>query len=981
MGFFGDITKTVFQFDAIFSNRTEMDAAAAAGIDNIFSGHFVLVKYDPDGSFFEGNIGLGYYDNGTMYADSAHTQPFIYTTFVGPVDSPTVENWASYWYKQGNYYNKLPSQDYFNAEETNYYTAVTSGDNLTYQGQIIRARNISGQPTQNYYYCSSGTNNSIATFTAVIDGENYTPYFTNYNIDKRQYNTDFDIRGYDATIWQKVYSEGHGKFILVAYLNGLVPAIELYADAPTTDPANAYIDNLSSDTVYRIHVPTHWGLKIKEAEMVDNSYPTSDQQMVTEQGVSVPLDIYMNLGGSDFISRQQDYHINTSHKDTSANEIVLTPTGKSGKTYYDKNGNIVEEDMLELGIHLPAIGNAIDTVYDLIYGVGTDDIRPRDINYYNATNSAEQRNIGNTLLGGKTYDLTTIAGNINQLHKLIGQIIYPLDHWPTSEEVATYSSDNLYEYNGRYYRKGIQIIPVDLEESDFSYDQQQMIPESEQSNETFPTNKYYKMVDSSYVPARSFDSSLVNGGYYLKNINGTRYTAIALTQFVQSHFYTKDGENYICDNAESYPTYSNRTYYTNIQTTLEHFTGQYVNDGSFYTYDDGIFTPSYSTSPSLENTYYTLTATDIRSQNSDPVYFYQPDTYYYRDTNTNRFYLITDSIEDFDIRNYSNYWILKFDNEPKYGLDGQGNIIQYYEMIDSQEISTLYNLPSEDHLNPLTNELEPYYLHLYIINDQGEYIDYSHIINLGTINGYSPYAVPRNFYELSITAYTGGDLFLQGAFWYINAQGDYIKDSTKNLNDSSNWYTITAVDRVINPFYLPDTYWYETSPGSNEYDISRTSAMTADTTYYTKVQLFVDTDEFNQCPHGFKWNDYASYIPPSITLYTQSTQTALIQLPELGEKTNSIYGLLLQLQQLYAANDEETRDINTFKGAFNVLQDMLYQIKKLKPEHLLYVNDFGQIDSLSSGNDTTVLLTTNGKISSVTLAELKTMLDNISNTP
>jgi len=38
---------------------------------------------------------------------------------------------------------------------------------------------------------------------------------------------------------------------------------------------------------------------------------------------------------------------------------------------------------------------------------------------------------------------------------------------------------------------------------------------------------------------------------------------------------------------------------------------------------------------------------------------------------------------------------------------------------------------------------------------------------------------------------------------------------------------------------------------------------------------------------------------------------------------------------MYGPGEEATRDIETVRGAYNVLRDMLYQIKTLRPGHLL----------------------------------------------
>jgi hypothetical protein len=46
MGFYGNIidrANEILKFDRTFDNRRDMDAAAAAGTDQVFPGHFVLV--------------------------------------------------------------------------------------------------------------------------------------------------------------------------------------------------------------------------------------------------------------------------------------------------------------------------------------------------------------------------------------------------------------------------------------------------------------------------------------------------------------------------------------------------------------------------------------------------------------------------------------------------------------------------------------------------------------------------------------------------------------------------------------------------------------------------------------------------------------------------------------------------------------------------------------------------------------------------
>jgi hypothetical protein len=87
-------------------------------------------------------------------------------------------------------------------------------------------------------------------------------YISNHAIDEKCYG-----RGYDSTVWQKVYVGGKEKYIMIAELNTIVPAFDIDADAPTQAPIAPHFDLESSDLYYKMHYQPSWGLRVKSARL------------------------------------------------------------------------------------------------------------------------------------------------------------------------------------------------------------------------------------------------------------------------------------------------------------------------------------------------------------------------------------------------------------------------------------------------------------------------------------------------------------------------------------------------------------------------------------------------------------------------------------------------------------------------------------------------------------------------------------------
>lgn len=954
MGFYGnttDTSKTHFQFDKIFSSRTEMDRACAEGIDEVYTGRFVLVKYD-QGAYYPGHILYGYVDPeepDIIYVDALCTKPYMFVTYI-PVIDPRQEDWESYYELSADerFYIKLTSQNQFNVNKTYYTHSLKNVDNslrddVVSENAIVFKKDITTKVTDGKFYKCIGeddlhTGKAKWELINAFEDDSIGSYLLNFHLDFTTYGDLFDYRGYDATVWEKTYNEGKGKFIYIANLNAHIPNFEIYGDPPSELPTIAYIDSMSSNDVYRIKVPNFWGFQIKEAEenspsdqIISQKYYKYDinNKIETDVKENVRADIYFNL------NKEEDGQV-FSHKnyklrdDNTKDEIIIAPTGKSGKKYYNTNGDFVEqEDTQELSIHLPIVGNMISDGYDLIYGENELDeetgliTRPTDTEWYDGNDSDELKNKGNALLGGKTHKLNTLAGTINTIHDLMGQIIVNLNSFPTSEDIQNLSPNLIYKIGDNLYRKGTTIISSIIPDSEYSFTRKRI------SEDEFRQNKYYTLENGNFIPVEgAFNSDIeADPGYYLRNINSIRYTPVELESFISGQYYWKDGSNYYCDNSNYIPRYLNRTYYKNIQATEKSFSINYVNDGSFFINEDDIFKPVFDIIPSsLQDKYYTIARTGL--YNGASVLYYYPNCYYYKDPVENSWHLATEETYN---PNYQ-YFAFTFSEEPSYGLDENNNVIKYYSVISRQEVS--FSTPP-DNLN--LSEIYIFY--------ENQYIPYTKLGTLDFINGKDPHVIPWKMYTLNYTEFSSDEIYFSGIYHEKTGDNSYILSYNFNNDPSQKYYLITSVDTVEHPFYVPERYWYEES--ENYYVLDRTLQKTNNRQYYIKASLYVYYDEAQECPIGYEWNDYSAYIPPSIQLCFHQDEVTLIRLAEFDEVTDTLYGLLLKLNTLYDNNNDTNRDTNTFKGLYNNLKDSLYQLKKLKPGEILYANDFGQIESMS----------------------------------
>ena len=340
MGFYGNITniaRTQFQFDKIYPNRYEMDKKT--NTDGVYIGRFVLIEYDTE----------------------TDLESLIRVT-------------------------KAPDGDYCLFHNTNIIIKKSDID----KGTVVYTASgpaQEGLPVTNcvFYKCTSNyvaDSNEKATFERIDAKDTNDNYTNNYYIDSNTYQKG---RGYDSTVWQKVYVDEKEKYVMIAELNTVVPTFDVVPEAPLPTPIAPHFDSNSTNVYYKLHWQAPWGFRIKEAiEGQKSDFDTTHTTYFYDPADDKIHSSNTNVNGAIYFNKDAfDAQVGKQHsivkKDTqSKNEIKIEPTGKSGLKYasHDINSTLQEkEDIQELTINLPAIGNMMSDVWDIVHGPNRDNAR------------------------------------------------------------------------------------------------------------------------------------------------------------------------------------------------------------------------------------------------------------------------------------------------------------------------------------------------------------------------------------------------------------------------------------------------------------------------------------------------------------------------------------------------------------------------------------------------------------------------------
>lgn len=279
---YGNITNTArtqFQFDRIYPNKREMNECKDS--DGVYHGRYVLIEYGEDPA-----------RNATRLTE--RNGKFFYYDF------PTVQ--------------VIP---YGTLEEP----ATIAPGRLCYTVK------------NNTYIFYETYNNKVQPFKEVYR-YNYNPatesinYNTNWSIDKDKYG-----RGYDSTVWQKVYINNKEEYIMVAELNTVVPNFTMTLDAPGEMPEAPHLEE-ESNLNYNLHMPAQWDFRVKQVPENGNSDEKAIQVVKYDENGSLLSPYKENEISADIFYNKDSfnpfYYDKVNIPENAENQILYT----SGKYYY-----------------------------------------------------------------------------------------------------------------------------------------------------------------------------------------------------------------------------------------------------------------------------------------------------------------------------------------------------------------------------------------------------------------------------------------------------------------------------------------------------------------------------------------------------------------------------------------------------------------------------------------------------------------------
>lgn len=869
MGFYGNITstnKTQFTFDRIYPNRKTMDNALKLYVtegdtstpgDGVFIGRFVLVDYE-DGK-------TGYFpifkkdDSGIFYADSSFKT--IMTTAL------------------------CKANDIFQYQ---------AGSTLEFwQATGNSASTIIDEETVEY-----------ATFIQVTNSK----YEANYKVDTAPAPEGYGPgRGYDGTVWQKVFAEGKEKYVMVAELNSVVPTFKITADAPTMTPIEPHFDKQSNNVAYWLHWQPQWGMRVQEAKNVKdkdgneihdedgNPIKYSDAKVTWINSVYNPIthqidpreeqkdgNIYFNKAG---LSKEiRSYH-------EMDDKVSVTPTGISGYKYQGHNIEPQEAvDIQEISILLPSIGNAISDAWDVVYGIPKTANNKRNLDIeWDSLKGNRMVEVGGTGYKFDKENANSLAGCINSVHDLMGMIIM--------EQSVT--------------------DPKDADSNSIYYNSEKGIFERKHTTYTYTE-----------VPS-------VEDKYTYEKKPGAD-----LLKWEPGQYYYKDSlENYFVDKGEK-PDLS-RNYYS-IQIDEQSLTPEYIQNKWWY--KEGNNYQFGDEKEVKENTVYY-----ILNEEGSHRRWYKKNQYFYKEIKPSdpddiaKPYLIA-THEKLN-PNYTYYRI-----DDKYDiLDLPEQTITYEKSPGEYVTVTSKVIPPDANIQKISNLTQFELNKFYTCSNHYKYPDRLGYTGDFTLITEEPKEKLTYAYTLAPTQI---DPFYETNKYYLLTAEGYLKDRAGKYNSENVYYQLITETKITKEFYVEGEYFEKEDPSKEDSSyIPSLDKNPINKDYYEKKGYYVIEDELGELPVGMEWNEEIISWPNTLHIGTRDEQYEMQEIKGFARSFNTIHGLILEIRKLLDTGHAYTRDENTVQGAINKLKDIIAKFENLQPGKLILIDNYGRVHPTDTINN------------------------------
>lgn len=225
-----------------------------------FDEYFELTKFDENANycvalkdnFFEVDLNELEWEPNAYYIKDSNDQ-FI-------LDENKEFDSKTRYYDRGIYNNDI----FINNEQLCYSSGTSFQEGECYRIKASHMYTTNSDYERFFIYNAdkTWTELTFTTDSVYFNSKGDTTYLTNFAIDVAAYGTS---RGYDSTVWQKVYTEGTEAYVMIAELNSVVPTFDLSADAPTMSPLTPHFDEDTTNVYYKLHWQPSWGLRTKSA--------------------------------------------------------------------------------------------------------------------------------------------------------------------------------------------------------------------------------------------------------------------------------------------------------------------------------------------------------------------------------------------------------------------------------------------------------------------------------------------------------------------------------------------------------------------------------------------------------------------------------------------------------------------------------------------------------------------------------------------